>query len=136
MDETSDAHYRVSAKALILDSNKRFLLSLENNGLWGFPGGGIDHGETPQECLKREIWEEMGIEILKVEDNPAYFLTTLGIKGKWKAAVIYVTEVKNLEFIKSEECQEIRFFSKEEAEKVKVYPSVSGFLKQFDPKKH
>lgn len=56
----------VSAVALI-DPDGRVLLAQRPQGkslagLWEFPGGKVDPGETPEAALIRELREELGIE--------------------------------------------------------------------------
>ena len=52
--------------AVICKDNKVFATARgygEFKGMWEFPGGKIETGETPQEALKREIVEELDTEI-------------------------------------------------------------------------
>lgn len=123
--------YRISIKALILDNTNRFLLTLEENGMWELLGGGLEYGENPYDCLVRELREEAGLEVAMVNIKPAYFVTAVNEKGEWKANLIYKVKVKNLNFRPSDECVELRFFTKEEALTEKLYPTVYEFIKIF-----
>ncbi|HRN87745.1 MAG TPA: 8-oxo-dGTP diphosphatase MutT [Hyphomicrobium sp.] len=56
------------AAAALVDTDNRVLLSKRPEGkqlagLWEFPGGKVDPGETPEEALIRELDEELGIEV-------------------------------------------------------------------------
>ncbi|HPW66317.1 MAG TPA: (deoxy)nucleoside triphosphate pyrophosphohydrolase [Salinivirgaceae bacterium] len=39
-------------------------------GMWEFPGGKIEKNETPEQCIKREIIEELGMEIELIKKLP------------------------------------------------------------------
>ena len=136
MSEIKENYYRTSIKALVLDEQKRFLLTKESDGRWELPGGGIDHGETPQTCLQREIQEEMGIAVTSVSQQPSYFYTDKHRKYEWIANVVFETTIAHLKFTPSDECTEVRFFTKEEALKEELFPNVKVFLTVFNPLNH
>jgi mutator protein MutT len=52
--------------AAVLEKDGRWLIGKRKkgdrfSGLWEFPGGKLEPGETPRECLARELYEEFGI---------------------------------------------------------------------------
>jgi 8-oxo-dGTP diphosphatase len=60
--------YRVAA-GILRDASGRILITERLgdgpfDGLWEFPGGKIGAGENPADALRRELIEELGIEVL------------------------------------------------------------------------
>ncbi|MDP3621623.1 MAG: NUDIX domain-containing protein [Polynucleobacter sp.] len=61
------------AAGILLDGKRRYLMGQRPvgkpyEGYWEFPGGKIEAGETIFQALKRELHEELGIEIHASED--------------------------------------------------------------------
>lgn len=51
----------IECSGLVLAARRSAAMSLPLK--WEFPGGKIQVGETPEECLRREIVEELGIQV-------------------------------------------------------------------------
>lgn len=62
MSETENI-YRANVAGILRNPRGRILIC-ERLGVpdaWQFPQGGIDEGETPEQALVRELWEEVGV---------------------------------------------------------------------------
>jgi 8-oxo-dGTP diphosphatase len=60
---------RVIAAVIVRDG--RFLicrrpLDKRHGGLWEFPGGKIDPGESDEDAIHRELREELGVEVVRI----------------------------------------------------------------------
>ena len=59
----------VKVTAAILEKDGRIIIAQRKSsdhlsGKWEFPGGKIEAGESPEECLARELNEEFGIDVV------------------------------------------------------------------------
>jgi SPP1 gp7 family putative phage head morphogenesis protein len=57
-----DAALPATAAGILFRCRDRYLIAKRaNNTGWGIPGGKIERGESPDECARRETWEETTI---------------------------------------------------------------------------
>jgi 8-oxo-dGTP pyrophosphatase MutT (NUDIX family) len=61
LDDIDDCLYRVAIRVLVVQDDKVLLVKEASDNWWALPGGGVDHGETIEATLKREIEEELGV---------------------------------------------------------------------------
>lgn len=53
-----------STTCVVLDDKGRIaLVHRKDNGLWALPGGGMELGESIEDCAVREVKEETGLEV-------------------------------------------------------------------------
>ena len=70
--------FRLAAYAIIINDRKILLLDTRSTGKLFLPGGGVNIGEKVEDALKREVREEVGIEIeirkfLKFKESFFYY---------------------------------------------------------------
>jgi 8-oxo-dGTP diphosphatase len=57
----------IKVTAAVIEKDGKILIARRKRsdrmgGKWEFPGGKLNHGETPEQCLRRELKEELNIE--------------------------------------------------------------------------
>lgn len=122
--------------ALIFNSEGKLLLALRGPqaknevGKWEIPGGAVEFGETIAAALKREIKEELGIEIELQEMLQLYDHIIPEDKQHWVSPTyickLIEGEPQNLEPGK---CEKIGWFTLEEAEQLPLSIVTQGDVK-------
>ena len=85
----------IRAAVAILQQKKRILICQRKKNSryelkWEFPGGKVEVGESLLECLKRELREELSIEIDGVDRSESH-VTRYGDGGDFEVSYFFVT---------------------------------------------
>jgi len=113
-------NYPILVTAAIIEKDGKFLITQRpddgrhNANRWEFPGGKIDFGEEPRTSLKREIQEELGIEI-EVGDifecsshvyDKIKQVILLGFYCKYISGEIQNLDIKSYKWVTAEEMKD------------------------------
>jgi mutator protein MutT len=66
----TQTRFTVTAGAIIFNNEEKVLLfkhRFRAGSGWGIPGGFLERGEQPEEAMRRELREEIGLEVNQVE---------------------------------------------------------------------
>jgi 8-oxo-dGTP diphosphatase len=72
-----EKEFHLASVAVIINEENQILLAQRNHPdapnyheVWNFPGGGVEFGEHPKDTAKREVREEVGLEIEILREHP------------------------------------------------------------------
>ena len=100
---------RLIALLALVNDNNEVLISLRNNnkefdGYWEYPGGKVEGGETLEQCVIREIKEEINLDVSKNCIAPLTFavdqheesqtILFLYICRKWEGSITSLLDQK------------------------------------------
>ncbi len=100
--------FQVFSVAVIFNADKKILLvktTYNRFHPWGLPGGSLEYGETAEESLLREVWEETSLHI---EIKRFLFVKTWAPD---RVGLYYLCRVTDGEFHPSDEVSEFGYFS-------------------------
>ncbi len=102
--------------ALIFDTNKNLLVlrkkTKDNRKECILPGGKREQGELDEETLKRELLEELDVEIESIEYYKTYYDKAIFEEDEDFKQTTYITNIKDKKIIIKNEIKELLWISK------------------------
>ncbi|MDD5083739.1 MAG: NUDIX hydrolase [Candidatus Moranbacteria bacterium] len=125
---------------IINDSDEILLHKREDSPIWAIPGGKIEINESIEQCLKREMQEELGVEVsakrlLGVYTDPSYILA-LGDNIQRVFLIVFLCTITSGNLKLTNETMEYRWFTKKDLSSIETFPLVKEIANQiFDDTK-
>jgi len=114
---TSSQTSQQVATAIVTYNGKVLLLQRDYNtgikdpGMWQLPGGGVEEGETPEQAVRREMKEEIGVTPKNVrflgEPQTGIFVYHAVLLPEEVAKIVKGDEGKDLSFFTLPEMEEL-----------------------------
>ena len=121
--------YRVTSRALIFDNQAQLVVVQDKAGGWQLPGGGLEHDETFDECLAREVMEELGVAVTNIS-NILFSYTALSRRGHVILRLAAKVAVDSYSFKPADDMVAWKAVTKEELQAMDFIPE-EGNIKDF-----
>lgn len=126
----------VGVAVAVINEQGEFLLQKRQDGLWGVPGGFIELGESTEEAGRREVLEETGLEVGKLDlvgvfSGKQYFVHLPNGDEFYPVTIAYMTNELKGGSLKAdgEETVEVQFFKVTELPEG-LNPLIKNLIKQ------
>ena len=125
LNDIDDCLYRVALKVLIIKANRVLLVQEIPEMWWGFPGGGVDHGETVAASLTRELEEELGVPAKDVISDMHIAHYTIGtiVNGVPRMNLFFRASVPEHALKPTTHIAQFAWFTKDEFLQLNMSPS-------------
>lgn len=127
----------VGVAVAVLNESGEILLQKRNDGQWGVPGGFMELGESTEEAGRREVFEETGLEIGKLDlvgvfSGKQYYVKLPNGDEFYPVTIAYISkEIKGGALrADGKETTEARFFKVNELPE-ELNPLIKKLIKQY-----
>jgi len=117
------------AGALIFRDKKFLIVKPHGKPFYINPGGKYGEGESAVDCLRRELKEELGIEMISCKHYKTYEIEKAAHSNLPLSLELYIVEIKG-EMKPSSEIEKLAWLNKEDFEnkKFNLAPSFSKYI--------
>ena len=123
---------KIAVGCVIFDSDRKVLLVKRkhppNQGSWAVPGGKVNFGELIEGALKREMREEISVEV-----RPKELMAIVEIikEGFHYVILDFVCEITNGEVKAGSDAEDARFFSTNEMKEISISPTTLEMIEKY-----